>query len=153
MKTFKQHSKINEQKIDLDKIVDVHQFEYHIVNLFGDLLNLMWRATKFLVVVGGGFVVKSLYNRYNKEAREHRKQLKILNTAIKQERKSKAKAVMIVGYTKAQEIAETEKKLLKKLSPERRKQYAKDIKVLESNYDRIITASKEGIKLLKARIK
>ena len=60
---------------------------------------------------------------------------------------------MIVGYTKAQEIAETEKKLLKKLSPERRKQYAKDIKVLESNYDRIITASKEGIKLLKARIK
>jgi len=152
MKTFKQHSKINEQKIDLDKIVDVHQFEYHIVNLFGDLLNLMWRATKFLVVVGGGFVVKSLYNRYNKEAREHRKQLKILNTAIKQERKSKAKAVMIVGYTKAAEMAEAEKKLLKKLSPEQRKEYGKDLKVLESNFDRIISVARDAIKAVKARV-
>ena len=157
MKTFKQYTKkIKSENIDLnfsDVDIGVHQFEYHIAALLQDLLDMMWRATKFLIVVGGGFVARSLYNRYNKEAREHRKQLKVINKAIKKERAAKTKGLMLAAYMKAADMAEAEKKMLTKLSPEQRKKYKNDIEDLESGYDKVIRLSKDAIKAIKTKLK
>jgi len=159
MKTFKQYTKTKDLKaenIDLDfRDIDVgvHQFEYHITALLTDLLELMWKATKFLVIVGGGFIIKALYNRYNKEAREHRRQLKLINKAIEKERTAKTKGLMLAAYTKAADMAEAEKKMLSKLSPEQQKKYKKDIEDLETGYDKVIRLSKDAIKAIKTKLK
>ena len=96
---------------------------------------------------------KALHKRYNKEARTHRKQLKSLNNAIKQERIAKAKSIMLVAYSRANDMAVEEKKLLSELPEKQQKKYKNDIKAFNSTLDNIIDNCKKGIDAVKSRLK
>ena len=154
MKTFDQYTKGKELKefkaSDIDLKADNIQF--HVSELLGDLLKIMWAIVKFLsriVYKGAVFSAVGLHRRYNKEARQQRKELAAINKAIKSEKKQRAKAVLLAAYTSANIQAENERKLLKKLTPAQKKEYAAEVKKLDGDLSIIIDKSKKGIKAVK----
>ena len=161
MKTFKQFNEskeLQERGGSMDMILSSpdlngNHIEYHLGMLLGDLLAMMWKILKFIFISAPIMAGKALHKRYNKEARTHRKQLKSLNNAIKQERIAKAKSIMLVAYTRANDMALEEKKLLNELPEKQQKKYKKDIKAFNSTLDNIIDNCKKGMDAVKNRLK
>ena len=161
MKTFNQFNEskeLQERGSSMDMILsspDLHgnHIEYHLGMLLGDLLAMMWKILKFILISAPIMAAKALHKRYNKEARTHRKQLKSLNNAIKQERIAKAKSIMLVAYSRANDMAVEEKKLLSELPEKQQKKYKSDIKAFNSTLDNIIDNCKKGIDAVKSRLK
>ena len=154
MKTFKQFNEskeLQERGSSMDMILsspDLHgnHIEYHLGMLLGDLLAMMWKILKFILISAPIMAAKALHKRYNKEARTHRKQLKSLNNA-------KAKSIMLVAYSRANDMAVEEKKLLSELPEKQQKKYKSDIKAFNSTLDNIIDNCKKGIDAVKSRLK
>lgn len=161
MKTFKQFNEnknLQERGGTLDMMLSSpdlngNHIEYHLGMLLGDLLAMMWKIIKFFLISAPFMAGKALYKRYNKEARTHRKQLKSLNDAIKQERVAKAKSIMLVAYSRANDMAEEEQQMLKKLPPEKQKKYKKDIKAFNTTLQNIKDNCKKGIDAVKNKLK
>ena len=155
MKTFNQYTKSKElteyrdARYDWDLGPD--HIQYHISELLGDLLKIMWAVTKFVAKLSFKGAT-ALYKRYSKEARAQRKELRAINAAIKTEKEARARALIMAAYQSAAIQAENEKQLLKNLSVEDRKKYARDIRDMDSVLDHIIDRCKMAIKNIKANI-
>ena len=76
MKTFKQFNEskeLQERGSSMDMILsspDLHgnHIEYHLGMLLGDLLAMMWKILKFILISAPIMAAKALHKRYNKEA-------------------------------------------------------------------------------------
>lgn len=143
MKTFKEHSELQEFKDTTVGDIMLNDPQIMIQEFISDVIKVVWACTKLIVkmMLKGGeglyygtkWSISGLYGRYNKLARATRKAEKAMKRAKSAEDLRDAK----VHYIDARIRLETERDMIKELSKEEKAIYKADIAKITSAFDKI----------------
>ena len=149
MKTFKEHSELQEFKDTTVGDIMLNDPQIMIQEFISDVIKVVWACTKLIVkmMLKGGeglyygtkWSISGLYGRYNKLARATRKAEKAMKRAKSAEDLRDAK----VHYIDARIRLETERDMIKELSKEEKAIYKADIAKITKSFDKISNSIKK----------
>ena len=149
MKTFKEHSELQEIRGTTVGNIMLMDSQIMIQEFISDVIKVVWACTKLLVkmMLKGGqglyygtkWSISGLYGRYNKLARATRKAEKAMKRAKTAEDLREAK----VHYIDARLRLETEREMITELTKEEKAIYKADIAKITSAFDKISNTIKK----------